>query len=150
MIKHPASRSLCSLTSPILLSHHHTLPTATSRFHFDQLQALPWTPPSRHNCEVSTPAERRADHSQALTIVNRSTFEKVHRNLVSTHRISAAFFEDNCKVLPWMVVTNRYWVDRTTENIPSKVKEGRSTFRHYNLQLVSPAIHLFHLERVPV
>jgi hypothetical protein len=80
MIKHPASRSLCSSISPILLSHHHTLPTATSRFHFDQLQALPSTPQSRHNCEVSTPAERRAGHSRALTIVNRSTIEKVQRN----------------------------------------------------------------------
>jgi hypothetical protein len=33
--------------------------------------------------------------------------------------------------------------------LPSKVKEDRSTFRHYNLQLVSPGTHLFHLERVP-
>jgi hypothetical protein len=55
-----------------------------------------------------------------------------------------------------MVLTNRYWVDRASKNrmgtlgtLPSKVKEDRSTFRHYNLQLVSPGTHLFHLEIVP-
>lgn len=99
MIKHPASRSLCSLTSPILLSHHHTLPTASSKFHSRRSQALSSTPQSRHNCEVSTPAERRADHSQALTIVNRSTTEKVDRNTRYHSPDICSVLEDGCKVL---------------------------------------------------
>lgn len=146
-----ASSSLCSLTSPILQLTIHSLQLPANSIPDDRKHFL-LPHKSRRNREVSTPAERRADHSRALTIVNRSTIEKVQRN----HRYHSPDFcsvlGEDCKVLSWMVVTNRCWVDRAIDNrmetlgtLPSKVKKGRSTFRHYNLQLVSPGTRLFHL-----
>lgn len=63
---------------------HLAISSSSTLYNFQQIpfRTIASTSPykSGRNCEVSTPAERRADQSQALTIVNRSTIEKVQRN----------------------------------------------------------------------